>query len=162
MKKKLPPLALIWLYQGKDVEARRQTIAALDYPEFSIVPVREGSGWAGAMRNLPARAKVCVFWVDDGKPVGRDFLQKMTLPIIAREDERAVMHYWSGNALSVVKDMIERASIEGDHAETGSLLKLVLPVLDVAEKGLNGRLHVAFSSTERLAPLSMDPVGFPS
>jgi hypothetical protein len=100
--------------------------------------------------------------MDDDKPVSRNFISEMTRPLIAGEDFRAVMHFWSGNAISLPKTLLDSAGFHSDGSNVQSLLKLLLPVLDAGDKGPNGRLHLAFSSTERLAPLSMDVVGFPS
>ena len=156
-----PSVTLIWMYQGKNALARRKQIEQFDYPNFNIVEVGAGAAWGAALRAIPSETDVCVFWIDDDKPVVKSFLNQMTKPLAARDDFRAVMHFWSGNAISVSKEMLDASGIE----ETGgvhSLLKLLLPVLEVSEKGPNGRVHLAFSSTEKLAPLSMEPVGFPS
>jgi hypothetical protein len=153
MKRRLPSVALIWMYQGKNTAARRAEIETFDYPNTTIV---------STIADIPANTDLCVFWMDDEKPVARDFIDQMTKPLIAGEDFRAVMHFWSGNAISLPKAMLDATPIEDDHEGVQSLLKLLLPVLDVSEKGPNGRVHLAFSSTERLAPLTMEPVGFPS
>ena len=99
--------------------------------------------------------------MDDDKPIARNFIHEMTKPLIAGEDFRAVMHFWSGNAISLPKTMLDKTPVEDGHG-VHSLLQMLLPLLDVTEKGTKGRVHLAFSSTERLAPLSMEPVGFPS
>lgn len=161
MKRRSPSVALIWMYQGKDVDARRGMVEAFDYPDFTVIEV-SGGAWTSAIRAVPDQAEVCVFWMDDDKPIARNFLKQMTQPLIAGEDLRAVMHFWSGNAISLPKELLDATSIEDDHSSVQSLLKLLLPVLDAVEKPAHGRVHLAFSSTERLAPLSMDPVGFPS
>jgi len=72
------------------------------------------------------------------------------------------MHFWSGNALSIPKKMLDESPIDDDQAGLQSLLRLLLPVLDITEKESRGRIHLAFSSTERLAPMSMEPLGSPS
>ena len=153
MRKRSPAVALIWIYQGKNASERREQVEKFDYPDFEIVE---------AGHPVPDRAEVCVFWVDDDKPVAKDFLEQMTRPLIASEDLRAVMHFWAGNAISLPKKMLDSSMAENYQAGVQSLLGLLLPSLDTAEKQTNGRVHVAFSSTERLAPLSMEPVGFPS
>ena len=162
MKRALPSVALIWMYQGKDASARRGEIEGFDYPDFEVIEVAKDKPWSQAVRAIPQDTDVCVFWVDDHKPVGRGFLNEMTQPL-ANKDLHAVMHYWSGNAFSLPKDMLDAFSLTQDNPATvPSLLQLLLPVLDAAEPQPHGRIHLAFSSTERLAPLSMDPVGFPS
>ena len=152
MKKKSPSVALIWMYQGKNAAGRRAEIERFDYPNFSVV---------GGIREIPAKTDLCVFWMDDDKPVAKTFIREMTKPLIAGDDFRAVMHFWSGNAISLPKTMLDAAPLE-DGGNMQSLLQMLLPLLDVTEKGTSGRVHLAFSSTERLAPLSMEPVGFPS
>jgi hypothetical protein len=57
------------------------------------------------------------------------------------------MHFWWGNAISLPKSMFEAAGLDGQKANAQSLLRLLLPMIDVAEKGPNGRAHIAFSST---------------
>jgi len=161
MKRGSPSVALIWIYEGNNGPARLDQIASFDYPDFEIIEATKNA-WAEALKSIPRRTDICVFWVDDDKPVGRDFLKHMTQPIVATNELRAVMHYWSGNALSISKDFLNGSSIGDNAAPLQSLLRLLLPVLDSAEKQPNGRVHVAFSSTERLAPLSMEPMGIPS
>jgi hypothetical protein len=141
------------MYQGKNAAARRSEIERFDYPNFSVV---------SSIREIPATTDLCVFWMDDDKPIAGNFIDEMTKPLIAGEDFRAVMHFWSGNAISLPKSMLDAAALEDTREGANSLLQLVLPLLEVTEKGPSGRVHVAFSSTERLAPLSMEPVGFPS
>lgn len=150
------------MYQGKDASARRREIEGFDYPDFEVIEVVKDRPWSQAVRAIPDDTEVCVFWVDDHKPVGKDFLKEMTQPL-TKKDLHAVMHYWSGNAFSLPKGMLDAFSLTQDNPATvPSLLQLLLPVLDAAEPQPQGRIHLAFSSTERLAPLSMDPVGFPS
>jgi hypothetical protein len=160
MRPRWPIVTLLWSYHGKDAPARRKQLEELQYPDFEIVAVRPGEGWSKAIRNVPANTEICVFLADDEKPIGKDFLEQMTRPLIVGKDLRAVMHFWSGNAMSIPKTMLDASAIEDDQPGIHSLLKLLMPALDVAEKQPNGRVHIAFSSTERLAPLSMEPVGY--
>ena len=152
-KRKCPSVALIWMYKGKNAEARRQVVEQLEYPDFRIVET---------IQSIPKDADVCVFWMDDEKPVGRDFIDQMTRPLIAGKDLRAVMHFWSGNAISIPKSLLDASAIEDPQAGVQSLLQLLLPALDAADKQPNGRVHLAFSSTERLGPVTLEPVGYPS
>jgi hypothetical protein len=160
MERRSPSVALIWLYQGKNAPARLAQIKDFDYPEFEVIDAGRDGEWSRALQVVSAKTEICVFWVDDEKPVGKDFLRQMTQPLIAGEDLRAVMHFWAGNAMSIPKRTLDASPIEADQAGIQSLLRLLLPALDVREKRC--RLHLAFSSTERLAPLSMEPVGSPS
>jgi hypothetical protein len=152
MKNGSPFVALIWLYRGKYPEARRAEIAAFDYPNFGVVE---------ATKDIPDQTELCVFWIDDDKPVSRNFIREMANPLLAGEEFRAVMHFWSGNAISLPRSILD-ASFDGRKTDVQSLLRLLPPVIDAADKGPNGRAHIAFSSTERLAPLTVDAVGLPS
>ena len=162
MKRPVLSVALIWIYQGKDAAARRRQIEAFDYQDFELIEAGKDKPWSQAIQAIPSGTDVCIFWMDDDKPVGRNFLTEMTRPL-ANKDLHAVMHYWSGNAFSVPKSMLRAFSLtQDDPAAVPSLLRLMLPVLDAAQPQTNGRIHLAFSSTERFAPLSMEPVGVPS
>jgi hypothetical protein len=162
MGKKSPAVTLLWMYKGKNAEARREQIRAWNYPDFELVEADPELGWCRAIQDVGGETEVCVFWMDDDKPVGPDFLHQMARPLMSREDFAAVMHFWSGNAVSVLKEILDASPINGVQPEDTSLLKLIVPMLDATDKGPNGRVHLALSSTERLAPLSMEPVGFPS
>ena len=162
MSRKSPSIALLWMYQGQNASARREQIEGWNYPNCEVVVADPQHGWSRAIESVAPKTDICIFWMDDDKPVGRDFLHEMTRPLAAGEDLSAVMHFWSGNAVSILKTVLDSSPIKDDQPGTYSLLKLLVPMLDVTAKGPNGRLHLALSSTERLAPLSMEPVGFPS
>ena len=153
MKKRSPLVALIWMYRGKDAATRRAEVEGFDYPNYKVVE---------CVGDVPVNTDLCIFWIDDDKPVTKNFITEMASPLITGEDFRAVMHFWSGNAISLPKSMLDSAELPAENGNVQSLLRLLLPVLEVTEKGPNGRLHLAFSSTERLAPLSGDVVGIPS
>jgi hypothetical protein len=152
MKKRPPSVALIWIYQGKNPGERRSEIETFEYPDFTVVE---------RLQDVPAHTEICIFWMDDDKPVSRRFISEMTQPLVMEDDFKAIMHFWSGNAISLPKTMLEN-SVFKDDDDAHSLLKRLLPTLDLSERQPNGRVHVAFSSTERLAPLTMEPVGYPS
>jgi hypothetical protein len=162
MSKKSPAVTLLWMYIGKDAEARREQIRRWDYPDFELVEADPELGWYRAVQDVTSDSGICVFWMDDDKPVGADFLHQMTQPLMSRADFGAVMHFWSGNAVSVLKEILDASAIKEVQPGGTSLLTLVVPMLDATDKGPSGRVHLALSSTERLAPLSMEPVGFPS
>ena len=162
MKRRLPSVAVVWMYLGKDALARRHEIEAFDYPDFHISEVGKDRAWSRAVKAVPEDVDVCVFWIDDGKPVGKNFLREMIQPLTNKE-LHAVMHYWSGNAFSIPRHMLDAFSLSQDNPATvSSLLQLLLPVLDASEPKPSARIHLAFSSTERLAPLSVDVPGFVS
>src|SRR5581483_10928644 len=85
--KRMPPsVALIWMYQGKNAATRRTELETFDYPNFEIVEKIE---------DIPPDTDLCVFWMDDDKPVTKTFIKEMTQPLILGDDFRAVMHFWS-------------------------------------------------------------------
>ena len=80
---------------------------------------------------------------------------------MSSEDFGPVIHFWSGNAISVTKELVDALPLTDHEPGVHSLLKLLMPMLDATDRGPNGRIHLALSSIERLAPLSLEPVGFP-
>ena len=160
MSRKSPAVSLLWMYAGKNPDARREQIRQWKYPNLELVEA--DAGWSRAIRRVHPETEICIFWLDDDKPVGRNFLQQMTHPLTSYGDFRPVMHFWSGNAISILKTTLDASPVRDDPHGTSSLLGLLVPMLDKTEKGATGRVHLALSSTERLAPLSMEPVGFPS
>ena len=131
MKKKSPAVALIWMYRGKNAAARRAEIDAFDYPNYRIVE---------SICDVPAKTDLCIFWVDVDKPVTRNFITEMISPLMAGEDFHAVMHFWSGNAISLPKTLLDSRGFDSDGSRVQSLLKLLLPVLDAGDKSPTGRL----------------------
>jgi len=150
------------MYTGKNAAARREQIRRWDNANFAVVEADPRFGWCRAIQGVTNETDICVFWMDDDKPVGHDFLHQMTRPLIVREDFGVVMHFWSGNAVSVLKKTLDASAIKDDQAGGPSLLKLLVPMLDAVDRRASGRVRLALSSTERLAPLTMEPVGFPS
>src|SRR2546422_10880961 len=92
MERRSPSVALIWMYQGKNAPARLAEIKNFDYPEFEVINAGKEGAWSRAIQGVSAKMEICVFWVDDEKPVGTDFLKQMTQPLIACEGLIAVMH----------------------------------------------------------------------
>lgn len=154
-----PRLALVWMYSGKNREDRREMIAELDYPHVDLV-VPDGTQSLGFIAELVApNADVWVFWADDDKPVGGDFLRQMAQPLVCDGSDRASMHLWAGNALAIPREALVHAREGQVQLIADSFMKLALGFLDVSAATPGLRTHVAFSSTERLAPLCADPVG---
>jgi len=50
------------------------------------------------------------------------------------------MHFWSGNAISLPKTLLDSRGFDSDGSRVQSLLKLLLPVLDAGDKSPTGRL----------------------
>jgi hypothetical protein len=147
------------MYRGSNAAARREQISQWDSGDLEIVEVDPARGWSHAIESLKNDTEICVFWSDDDKPVGQDFLRQMIQPLLAGEDFGAAMHFWSGNAVSVLQSVLDGVSLKDSQAGDQLLLKLIVQMLDSAHKEPHGRIHLALSSTERIAPLSMDPVG---
>ena len=159
MTRHFPSVSLIWIYKGEDRPDRRQQIEALDYPEFEIIEVPPHSSWSEQLQIASPSSQLYVFWCDDGKPVSNDFLLEMTRPLCAESASRAKIHFWSGNALSIPSEVMTQTFVQ-ECAGESSLMRLIIPVIE-ALAGPQEPVHIAFSSLERLAPLQMDPVGYP-
>ena len=157
MQNGFPQVSVIWAYEGRDKEARLQAINALKYPGFEVIPADRVKTATDLVQAISASAEVCVFWADDDKPIASDFLEKMVAPL----NNATTFHLWSGNAMAVSGAAI-RALEGGEFAFTGrSFLKVMLPFLE-SVRPPGSRSRVVLSSTERLAPLCIDPVGMPS
>lgn len=156
-----PAVTLLWMYRGENIAARREQIAQWSDAGFELVELNPGLGWGHAIKALRDDTDICILWSDDDKPVGPGFLREMTEPLITGEDFGAAVHFWSGNAVSVLKTVLDEAHISELQAGSHSLLKLIVQMLDRVDRQPNGRVHLALSSTERLAPLSMETVGYP-
>jgi hypothetical protein len=147
------------MYSGKNQRDRREMIAGLDYPHVDLV-VPDGMQSLDCIVELLApKADVWVFWADDDKPVGGDFLRQMTQPLVCDGSDRAAMHLWAGNAIAIPREALMQAREGNVELIADSFMKLALGFLDVSAAAPGTRTHVAFSSTERLAPLCADPVG---
>jgi hypothetical protein len=147
------------MYSGKNPEDRREMIAALDYPHVDLVVPDGTQSLECVVEMVAPDADVCVFWADDDKPVGGDFLRQMAHPLICDGSDRAALHLWAGNALAIPREALVHVR-EGDvQLIAESFMKLALGFLDVSSAAPGTRTHLAFSSTERLAPLCADPVG---
>src|SRR5947207_3195518 len=162
MSRKSPAVTLLWMYTGKNAAARRRQIQGWCHTNLAVVEADPRVGWCAAIQAANRETDIYVFWMDDDKPIGHDFLNQMIQPLIVRAEFGVVMHFWTGNAVSVLKKTLDAAPLKDDQARGSSLLKLLLPILDAADRKSGGRVSLALSSTERLAPITMEPVGFPS
>lgn len=159
VESRLPNVTLVWMYEGREKEARREAIEALDYPHVDVITPERTHSLDHLADLMAPDSEVCVFWADDDKPVSPDFIQKMVQPLLADGSSRAEMHLWSGNAVAMPRAALKRVQ-EGEFQLLGnSFMKLALLFLDVGSAAQGVRAHVAFSSTERLAPLCAEPVG---
>lgn len=159
---RLPKVTLIWIYEGADAETRRDVINALDYPDFNVIAAQGVRSLSELASSVSDECDVCVFWADDGKPVGPQFLIEMVQPLGAAG---ADMHLWSGNALAMSRATLQAVPEAEFVFKVDTFMKLTLIFLD-ASVGTSStperRAHVAFSSTERLAPICAEPVGMVS
>jgi hypothetical protein len=156
---RLPNLTLVWMYQGRDADSRRQTIAALDYPSVDVIRPERSHSLEHLTDMMAPDSEICVFWADDDKPVSPDFLRQMVGPLVAEGSVRAAMHLWSGNAVAMPRSALEAVQVGEFQILGDSFMKLALLFLDVGSAAQGVRAHVAFSSTERLAPMCAEPVG---
>jgi hypothetical protein len=147
------------MYEGREKEARREAVEALDYPHWEVISPGRTDSLDQVAGLMTADSEICVFWADDEKPVPPDFLQKMVQPLLAEGRARADMHLWSGNAVALPRAALQKVQ-EGEFRMMGnSFMKLALLFLDVGSAAQGVRAPVAFSSTERLAPLCAEPAG---
>jgi hypothetical protein len=157
-----PEIAVIWMHNGKDSQSRLGEISRLNYSDLEVLSVDASVGMKTIFELLSPTAKICVFWADDNKPVAPDFLKEMVRPLCVEGADRAVMHYWAGNALAIPKQVLDTSGVLEFATTAASMLKMLVSLLDGIHKVAGTRVQVAFSSTERLAPMTMEPVGFPS
>jgi hypothetical protein len=159
VESRLPNVTLVWMYEGREKDARREAIETLDYPHLDVISPEKTDSLDHIAELMASDSEVCVFWADDDKPVSPDFLQKMVKPLLAEGASRAEMHLWSGNAVAMPRAALQKVQ-EGEFRVLGnSFMKLALLFLDVGSAAQGVRAHVAFSSTEHLAPLCAEPVG---
>jgi hypothetical protein len=152
-------MTLVWMYEGREKETRREAIEALDYPHLDVISPENTDSLDHVAELMASDSEVCVFWADDDKPVSPDFLQRMVRPLLAEGPARAEMHLWSGNAVAMPRAALQKVQ-EGEFRILGnSFMKLALLFLDVGSAAHGVRAHVAFSSTEHLAPLCAEAVG---
>jgi len=104
-------------------------------------------------------AEVCMFWSDDGKPVGTDFLKMMVRPLAADEQLSALMHLWSGNAVAMKRSALDAVQKGMFRLVGNSFMKLAIFFLEVGTESRSVRSHVVVSTTEQLVPLSAEPYG---
>ena len=154
------------MYDGEDAKARLSSIYSLDYPEFNVVIADGTQTLLELGTHLTDDAEICVFWADDGKPVGPNFLREMVQPLMLDGSGAASappeMHLWSGNALATTCGTFYDVGNDDFVFKTSSFMKMALRFLD-ASNSLHGRkAQVTFSSIERLAPMCAEPVGLPS
>src|SRR5437867_3171950 len=107
-----PRVTLLWMYRGNNAETRREQIGQWNDPPFELIEVDPKLGWSRALQSVSTETDICVLWSDDDKPIGRDFLRQMTYPLKSGEDFGASMHFWSGNAVSVLRSVLPATHVK--------------------------------------------------
>ena len=138
----------------------------MDYPEFDVV-VSDGTQTLSELgAGLSDDTEICVFWADDGKPVGPNFLREMVQPLIQEGENDAAelpdMHLWSGNALAMTCGTFYDVGNDDYVFQKSTFMKMALRFLDASYNMRGRKAQVTFSSMEQLAPMCAEPVGLPS
>ena len=154
-----PKLTLIWLYEGEDPDERRKAVSGLDYPCVEFVTPDRDHPIEQLSDLISSDAEVCMFWSDDGKPVGDDFLKQMVRPLMARGQSGPLMHLWSGNAVVLRRVALEAVQKGMFRLVGNSFMKLAIFFLEVGSESRGVRSQVVISTTEQLVPLSGEPYG---
>jgi len=165
VEKGLPKLTLFWMYEGEDAKSRQNSIESLDYPEFHVVIARGTQTLLELGMHIPDDSEICVFWADDGKPVGPSFLQEMVQPLLDGDVTHSTlpdMHLWSGNALAMTCGTFYDVGNDDFVFKMSTFMKMALRFLDASYTLRGRKAQVTFSSMERLAPMCAEPVGLPS
>jgi len=100
-----------------------------------------------------------MFWSDDGKPVGTDFLKLMVRPVVEGDHPSALMHLWSGNAVVLRRNGLDAVQKGMFRLVGNSFMKLAIFFLEVGSESRGVRSQVVVSTTEQLVPLSGEPLG---
>lgn len=159
MEQGQPKVTLVWMYEGPDPDGRRKTIGSLDYPDFELITPDEAQSLEHLAELMSSDAEVCIFWNDDGKPVGPDFLKLMVRPLYSSGEQTTLLHLWSGNAIAMRKAALESIQKGIFRLVGNSFLKLAIFFLEVGSEVRGVRAQIAVSSTEQLAPICRQPAG---
>jgi hypothetical protein len=160
MEEVWPKLTLVWLYEGEDIEERRKAVSSLDYPAVDLVTPDKNHPLDQLTDLMSAGSELCMFWSDDGKPVGADFLKLMVRPLLTGgEQQQALMHLWSGNAVILQRAALEAVQKGMFRLVGNSFMKLAIFFLEVGSESRGVRSQVVVSTTEQLVPLSGEPYG---
>jgi len=154
-----PKLTLVWLYEGADVEDRRKAVSLLDYPVVDLVMPDRNHPLDQLTDLMSPDSEICMFWSDDGKPVGADFLKMMVKPLIGGEPSSALMHLWSGNAVVLRRVALDAVQKGMFRLVGNSFMKLAIFFLEVGSESRGVRSQVVVSTTEQMVPLSGEPYG---
>lgn len=151
-----PSVDLIWLHLGKNHPERLEQIRQFDYRNYKTVEIHPGPVDASSP-DQDRNADLCLFWADDDKPVGANFLREMVRPICEAHPD-PVIHYWEGNALCLPRTLLGEKKAPFTSRQM-DLMRLLAPALESGRGNPDKRVRIIFSSSEKLAPLSMEPMG---
>src|SRR5688572_19725273 len=154
-----PKLTLVWLYEGDAPDDRRKAVLALDYPGVDVVTPDKNHPLDQLTDLMAPDAEVCMFWSDDGKPVGTDFLKLMVRPVVEGDHPSALVHLWSGNAVVLRRNGLDAVQKGMFRLVGNSFMKLAIFFLEVGSESRGVRSQVVVSTTEQLVPLSGEPFG---
>jgi hypothetical protein len=154
---KTPKLTLVWMYEGSAPVTRRNIIEAQDYPDFEVITPDETHSLEHLTDLMAPDSEVCIFWSDDGKPVGPDFLRRMVQPLYS--GTQPMLHLWSGNAVAMQRAGLEAVQKGIFRLVGNSFMKLAIFFLEVGSDVRGVRAQIAVSSTEQLAPICREPYG---
>ena len=159
MRVSWPKLTLVWLYDGEDFDDRRKSLLSLDYPDVNVVTPDKNHPLDQLTDLMAPDAEICMFWSDDGKPVGSDFLKLMVRPLVDGEQASTLMHLWSGNAVVLRRQALDAVQRGMFRLVGNSFMKLAIFFLEVGSESRGVRSQVVVSTTEQLVPLSGEPYG---
>jgi hypothetical protein len=158
VEKEHPKITLVWMYEGHEFDDRRKIIASLDYPDFEVITPDEAHSLEHLTDLMAADSEVCIFWSDDGKPVGPDFLKIMIRPLYTDAPTPIVMHLWSGNAVAMRRAALENVQRGIFRLVGNSFMKLAIFFLEVGSEVRGIRSQIAVSSTDQVAPICRQAV----
>ena len=156
----LPKMSLIWMYEGDDLDDRRKTVVALDYPDVEVINPDKEYPLEHLVDLMSDDSEICIFWSDDGKPVSSDFLKLMVQPLLAEANPEILMHLWSGNAVAMRREALESVQKGMFRLVGSSFMKLAVFFLEIGSDSRGARSQVVVSPTEKLAPLCAEHSGW--
>jgi hypothetical protein len=155
----LPKISLVWMYEGEDLDDRRKTVVALDYPDVEVINPDKEYPLEHLVDLMSEDSEICVFWSDDGKPVSSEFLKLMVQPLLAEANPQILMHLWSGNAVAMRREALESVQKGMFRLVGSSFMKLAIFFLEIGSDVRGARSQVVVSPTEKLAPLCAEHIG---
>lgn len=147
------------MYEGQDLDDRRKTVLALDYPDIEVINPDNDYPLEHLADLMSEDSEICVFWSDDSKPVSGDFLKLMVEPLLREDHPPVLMHLWSGNAVAMRREALEAVQKGMFRVVGSSFMKLAVFFLEIGSEVRGARSQVVVSPTEKLAPLCAEHQG---